>query len=345
MSFSRALNCSDEAFDCGVVGYIAYPFWGGDRPSECGRKGFEIACLQGKIPILKISPLSYIIQELDFSTNTVRVARQDVQDTNCPQPLHNTTIDWELFKYPPNSTDRNLTLYFDCATNIHMQPNAFPCANQTNSNLFKINGDGDGDGDGISCNTNIYVPVNREDAESLQNPTASSINSLRSALITGFSIQWLNDSRQGSAPFCNANVYSSCISYASLKPDRPFCNSTRTTYAECLRKENQGRGTRFLFFYAVAFFTFDFSHTSTTVFLKILLLPRLSKSPFQVLPHFTLKMAPLFEVLHLLLNPCPHFYLLKLQMVFTNSHSLSFSLISFFYYFSFMARDVSCSDY
>ncbi|KAH6755269.1 receptor Serine/Threonine like protein [Perilla frutescens var. hirtella] len=204
-------ECSFDPFDCGNLRHIAYPFWGRNRTSECGRKGFEIIC-NDDVPTLNISSLSYRVEELDFSTNTLTVSRRDSLYTMCYSMKHNTTIDLELFNYPPDSTYRNVTLYFDCSgDHAAMLPNNFTCPDET-INLFKINGDdassSPGPGTGIRCKSNIHVPINSKHAEFLHNHPSE--DSLKSALGSGFSIQWSGDSKQSTSPFCNSEIYASC---------------------------------------------------------------------------------------------------------------------------------------
>ncbi|KAI3462553.1 hypothetical protein Pfo_019216 [Paulownia fortunei] len=234
-------NCSGEPFQCGSIRYISYPFWGGSRPLSCGRQGFELIC-QGNVPMLNMSSLSYRVQEIDFSTNTLKVAREDLWNYTCPKVLHNTTIDLDLFKYLPKSNDENVTLYFDCTDDQETLPNQFSCDvnGVATINLFKTGDASSGPGPDITCNNNISVPVNQVAAQSLQNPTASSINVLQAALASGFSIQWLEDEKQYSAPFCNRNVYASCISSSNHLNRRPVYRSDPITVPAAAPEERQG---------------------------------------------------------------------------------------------------------
>ncbi|KAH6783077.1 hypothetical protein C2S52_008036 [Perilla frutescens var. hirtella] len=199
-------HCGNDPFDCGNLRHIAYPFWGGNRNSRCGRKGFEIIC-DDNVPTLNISSLSYRVEELDFSTNTLTVSRRDSLDSMCPSTNRNTAIDMELFKYPPDSTVCNVTLYFDCSGD-HINGNASSSP---------------GLGTGIRCKSNIDVPINSKQAESLQNHPSE--YSLKSAFDSGFSIRWSYYSKQSTLPFCNSEIYASCsvpYRYCELIPTCTF---------------------------------------------------------------------------------------------------------------------------
>lgn len=200
-------NCVNDSFPFCGFGYLKYPFWGGSRGLECGRHGFQIFCNAAREPLLNISSLLYIVNsQLDFSTNTLKLSRQDlIQSNACPhQLLRNTTLDLQLFRFPPNSTDRNLTLYFDCRGDglQTLPPNHYKCGKRIH--LFTTANNSSGPGPGVNCKNTIFVPVNQKNAQALEDPTASSVNILRSAISSGFSVQWLN--QQPQQPNASVNV-------------------------------------------------------------------------------------------------------------------------------------------
>lgn len=209
-------DCSNDKFNCGSIAYMSYPFWGGTRTQECGREGFQLSC-DANVPTITISSLSYRLQQLDFATNSLTVSRQDLFDTACTKLLRNTTIDTDLFQFPPNSTDLNLNLYYGCTGAPANPPNILRCGDETGSvvNLFSV-GDG-GPGAGIRCNSSIYVPINSKDAETLKNPSNPSINILLSALKAGFSIRWFNDTKQLASPYCNSEAYAGSCTPNAIK--------------------------------------------------------------------------------------------------------------------------------
>lgn len=224
-----SLSCEGGEINCGTLRYISYPFWGGHRQSHCGRTGFELVCnVQDNVPMLNISSLSYRVLDIDFPSNTLKVARQDLFNNPCPEILRNTTMDPALFNYLPQYKDNNLTLYFNCTSDHPDVPGQFSCGGATEYiNLFRAGPAGPGSG--TTCQDHIYVPVTEATAQKLHDPIASSINQLLSALAEGFSIQWVPDEKQLKAPFCNHNVYGrSCT---------PSSNATRT----CANKYNCAR--------------------------------------------------------------------------------------------------------
>ncbi|KAK4426634.1 LEAF RUST 10 DISEASE-RESISTANCE LOCUS RECEPTOR-LIKE PROTEIN KINASE-like 2.1 [Sesamum alatum] len=184
-------NCS-LSFQCGgSIGNFSYPFSGGDQPEACGYSGFQLFNCEDKFPVLYIPPLNYRILERNFSTRTLKVARQDFLNNKCLPDLYNTTLN-SLYKFAPNSNDENVTLFFGCvdvpkkgllAINHH---NRFGCID-----LFRTGNTSSGPGPNITCNHTIYVPVNRAAARALKIRTSSSkVDILQQAFAGGFLIQW-----------------------------------------------------------------------------------------------------------------------------------------------------------
>ncbi|KAL0424010.1 UNVERIFIED_CONTAM: LEAF RUST 10 DISEASE-RESISTANCE LOCUS RECEPTOR-LIKE PROTEIN KINASE-like 1.3 [Sesamum radiatum] len=180
-------NCS-RSFQCGSIGNISYPFSGGDQPEACGYTGFQLFKCEDEFPVLDIPPLAYRVLDLNISTRTLRVARQDLLNDACPGILYSTTLKYEF----PDSNDENVTLFFGCVrvrknglkTSL---PNQFACID-----LFTIGNESSGTGPNIKCNDSISVPVNRAAAQALKNSTASSnADVLQEAFAAGFLIQWL----------------------------------------------------------------------------------------------------------------------------------------------------------
>ncbi|KAL0332462.1 UNVERIFIED_CONTAM: LEAF RUST 10 DISEASE-RESISTANCE LOCUS RECEPTOR-LIKE PROTEIN KINASE-like 1.3 [Sesamum calycinum] len=187
-------TCS-QPFQCGSLGEIGYPFWGGNRPVSCGYPGFQINC-QSNVPFLNISSTSYRVLQVDNTTQTLRVSRDDLWGTICPTLLFNTTLNFSLFSYSSAANDQNITLYYGCGNNqgplpTPTFPNQFNCnVNESNSWSFYLATDASGPGNGFTCNSNIYVPVNRTAARDLAIPATASTNLLQEAIRSGFSIQW-----------------------------------------------------------------------------------------------------------------------------------------------------------
>ncbi|KAL2522186.1 Protein kinase superfamily protein [Forsythia ovata] len=180
------------SFQCAGIQNITYPFWGGSRQGFCGYPGFQLNNCQGDVPILTISSIQYRVLEIDNTTQTIRVAREDLWNSICPRFLNNTILEPNLFTFSPDYP--NITLYYGCnGQPITQLPSMFYCNRTQTINSLSFFRIGEAlpsfPGTGISCDNNIFVPVNQTAAEYLALPTASTIV-LQEALASGFSLQW-----------------------------------------------------------------------------------------------------------------------------------------------------------
>ncbi|KAI7739377.1 hypothetical protein M8C21_010720 [Ambrosia artemisiifolia] len=176
-------QCGDKNFE--------YPFWGLGRPENCGHPGFQLTC-QSDVPVIVLGTVNYRVLDIESSTHTITVARDDLLSSICPQSLHNTTYDSTLFN-GNNFGQDNVSLYYRCSENTVITVDngyRFPCdvnQSQSLSNTFFVRTSLMKTTDrGVLaiCTTYITVPVDRSFAN------MSSESDLRSALQAGFKLQW-----------------------------------------------------------------------------------------------------------------------------------------------------------
>lgn len=226
-----------QPFRCANLGDINYPFYGHDRPVSCGYPGFELDCQS--VPLITINSTSYRVLSIDNNTYNLKVAREDLMNDICPDPLRNTTLN-DLFSFSSNYNDQNITLNYGCTT-IGSQPmpptqpqqqipvyNNFSCGQQWNmvwtteqAGFFKSF---------IGCSSNIFVPVNQTAASTLA--AFSPIVSIRDALDSGFWIQWWANNSicqrcEESGGVCGSNQDSESFACHCSDGTHPFsCNNS-----------------------------------------------------------------------------------------------------------------------
>ncbi|KAI3451785.1 hypothetical protein Pfo_008450 [Paulownia fortunei] len=98
-------------FNCGKLTGIDYPFWGGDRPEECGYPGLQLGCENGTTTI-QMNGVKYRVLDLNQETQLLKITRNDLSQSLCPQELKNTTLDSGLFEYANSYV--NLTFLYGC---------------------------------------------------------------------------------------------------------------------------------------------------------------------------------------------------------------------------------------
>ncbi|KAL3630351.1 hypothetical protein CASFOL_023335 [Castilleja foliolosa] len=215
---------------CGNTMGIGYPFWAGDR--ACGDPGFKLHC-RDNILRINISSLSYRVLDIDSTTQTLRIARDDLSNTLCaPLPL-NTTLNSTLFDFSSTANDNNITILYGCSNpNPPAAANhRFNCADSQSLFLTMEAASEARSKTNLTCDRNIYVPVSEKAARDLGSPgPGPPALMLQSALAGGFSIQWSvkNDCRNciESGGLCENSDQGpgSFVCYCSDGPHNFTCN-------------------------------------------------------------------------------------------------------------------------
>ncbi|XP_073018622.1 LEAF RUST 10 DISEASE-RESISTANCEUS RECEPTOR-LIKE PROTEIN KINASE-like 2.4 isoform X2 [Primulina eburnea] len=210
-------TCS-RPFQCGSITNISYPFWGANRPRNCGFPGFQLTNCESNVPLLTIASRAYQVLGINHSSQTLQVARQDLWDNTCPSVLYNTTLDPNLFSFPQNYIYKNVTLYYHCIS-VPVDNHQFTChTDGINTLNYFVGEEASKIVSTPTCNNSISVPVNPSAAEALSEYFASP-NDLKDALAQGFSIQWLN-----SIASCQGCVRSGGVCGYGLDSALPSCD-------------------------------------------------------------------------------------------------------------------------
>ncbi|KAI3889860.1 hypothetical protein MKW92_033456 [Papaver armeniacum] len=90
---------------------IRYPFW--MQEDYCGETGFRVTC-KNNDPVLNTAGYDYIIREIDYENDSLRVDNPVIADKECPVPFQNSTFsDQSPFKIGFNVQD--LSFYYNCS--------------------------------------------------------------------------------------------------------------------------------------------------------------------------------------------------------------------------------------
>lgn len=107
---------------------IKYPFYiEGRQKSFCGYPGFGLSCSGNGVPIVIISHTRYIIHEISYKAQSIRVSEAAATSSSngtssCVIPrTHNITLEGTSFSFDPNQ--RALFLVFGC--NLELLPGDF----------------------------------------------------------------------------------------------------------------------------------------------------------------------------------------------------------------------------
>ncbi|KAL3525483.1 hypothetical protein ACH5RR_013855 [Cinchona calisaya] len=227
-----------NSFSCGGISGVDYPFWGGNRPQECGHPGLELTC-DNYTPIIQIMDVEYRVLEINPDTQILRITRQIFSTNNiCPEKLVNTTLDSNLFEYPSGYV--NLTIQFGCPLLNVPVPYQLSCNINgiTYQNSYVVPGvQGPG-----TCQASIFFPIQSTAFGGIN----EGLSNLGRMIDQGFEVRWKVDSAQcnecknsnGSCGFdliknqftclCPGNQpsgYYGCISDGKNSPQKPTVNS------------------------------------------------------------------------------------------------------------------------
>nr|XP_033512188.1 LEAF RUST 10 DISEASE-RESISTANCE LOCUS RECEPTOR-LIKE PROTEIN KINASE-like 1.2 isoform X1 [Nicotiana tomentosiformis] len=125
----------NSTYSCGNIRNIGFPFWGGDRPQECGFPQFELECEANHNPVMKIDNHDFRVLDINGEKQTMRIARNDLEEDICPDRFGNTTLNDALFRYVPDL--QPFVLFYDCPFDIpsEWKKFSFSCNINGNSSL------------------------------------------------------------------------------------------------------------------------------------------------------------------------------------------------------------------
>ncbi|XP_074274895.1 LEAF RUST 10 DISEASE-RESISTANCE LOCUS RECEPTOR-LIKE PROTEIN KINASE-like 2.7 [Silene latifolia] len=118
--------CKNNPFSCGNITNVGYPFWGGNRPQFCGRRGFGLTCQNGQpdVPVINrmgttngAESFNAIVVSINTTSNTMSLVQNLFsQNTSisCENLIRNETKITlsQPFKFSPLVA--NMNLFFDC---------------------------------------------------------------------------------------------------------------------------------------------------------------------------------------------------------------------------------------
>ncbi|KAL5743354.1 hypothetical protein ACOSQ2_026470 [Xanthoceras sorbifolium] len=182
-------------FKCGTV-KAGYPFWGESyRPDpSCGHPKLKLDCdYEHETTTIRINEVIYHVLEINESTHTLKIAREDYKEGICPAQwknglfgVHNTTIDSQLFDFSPADEYENVTLLYGCPPPLSPNiPEHFTCQiNGFPYNTGSIKGGANGPG---ACMASVFVPVPKK----LYEATIGNWSALEETLPRGFELNWM----------------------------------------------------------------------------------------------------------------------------------------------------------
>nr|XP_043615060.1 LEAF RUST 10 DISEASE-RESISTANCE LOCUS RECEPTOR-LIKE PROTEIN KINASE-like 1.4 isoform X2 [Erigeron canadensis] len=177
LSYSDGLyNTCNGSFSCGTISGFEYPFRRNQDPPHCGYPGFEINCDERNPPTIDIMNITYQILSIDPASQVLRVIREDMVGSICPQNLVNTTIDPNLFNYTSSYMENSFLFGCPVSFDIFGIIGQIPCGTNGISPVFLVPGV---QGPGF-CQTSVVIPF----------PVVFNTTALVQLLREGFELMW-----------------------------------------------------------------------------------------------------------------------------------------------------------
>ncbi|CAI8594902.1 unnamed protein product [Vicia faba] len=151
--------CKEHSYNCGNLSSISYPFWGHDRPFQCGAGApFYLDCGHKQDTTILISSQNFTVLEINTTTYTMKLKRTDLSLNLCSPQFNDTFLSLPLFQIQHLPQFKNLNIYYNCTSPpipsedslCGSQNLAFAQLADDDSNLFE---------ESMNCTRRIQVPV------------------------------------------------------------------------------------------------------------------------------------------------------------------------------------------
>ncbi|GAV65852.1 Pkinase domain-containing protein/GUB_WAK_bind domain-containing protein/WAK_assoc domain-containing protein [Cephalotus follicularis] len=216
----RYLACF-EPKTCGDGQIISFPFYIEDHQEPfCGYPGFNISCNNNGNPVLKLSDDSYIIQQIFYKNQSLRVTNAAVfnGDDACVPPIQNISIPDDRFELINNQA--NLILLYNCSASlpeniVEYKVNCTSNQNNTSAAMAMFEEDPHLKNASSKCTKVVVAPVE----DKYGNKSDTDIGEL---LRNGFWLNWIAsdcsicDDSGGKCGFNSSTYHFQCYC-----PDRP----------------------------------------------------------------------------------------------------------------------------
>ncbi|KAK4426880.1 LEAF RUST 10 DISEASE-RESISTANCE LOCUS RECEPTOR-LIKE PROTEIN KINASE-like 2.4 [Sesamum alatum] len=215
---AQYLDCT-RLFSCGpTVRDIGYPFWGGDRPQECGLPGLQLQCPRDNYTTIDIGGRAFLVLSINNVNNSMKVVQIDLLNDFCPDRYEvwlDENLDGRLMRYTPDV--ERLTLFYACPPlNVPVGWSNFTCTvNGTDRLGYVVHESQSGVVTG--CELNVTIPVLRSALNELRrNGTRTTLGDV---VNQGFGVEYEMD---GTA--CAACERSSGLCWSRTNSaDQPTC--------------------------------------------------------------------------------------------------------------------------
>ncbi|KAF3643478.1 LEAF RUST 10 DISEASE-RESISTANCE LOCUS RECEPTOR-LIKE PROTEIN KINASE-like 1.2 isoform X1 [Capsicum chacoense] len=232
----KQYSTCNRSYRCGNIQNIVFPFWGGDRPQECGLPEFELECVANQDPVIRIDNHDFHVLDIKNDTRIMRIARKDLEEDICPDRFGNTSLNEALFRYGPDL--QAFVLLYGCPFDIpsEWKKFAFSCNNTGTSKVGFYPDESFSSFWGPkfpSCEFKVVVPVVQKEFEQFENQGSTKILEL---LKQGFDVVY------NKSMLCTACERSGGLCWSETDTTEETCLCRDRTYSYfCGYGQEQGK--------------------------------------------------------------------------------------------------------
>ncbi|KAJ4841501.1 hypothetical protein Tsubulata_033672 [Turnera subulata] len=132
------------SFECGLVGGLSYPFWGGDRPKYCGHPAFGLICQEAQLPVMASDDggteqyFRLLVVNPDIKMMTLGLINP--AQYLCPNVSKSRNLNASFLSYT-DSNPRSVYLLYNCTDDLYLGDLAQlrePCPGSGKSYFFAV---------------------------------------------------------------------------------------------------------------------------------------------------------------------------------------------------------------
>ncbi|CAK8534089.1 unnamed protein product [Lathyrus sativus] len=103
---------ADHFYNCGHLSHISYPFWGHNRPFQCGAgTPFHLICNEKSVTTILISSQNFTVLEINTTAYTIKLKRTDFSLNLCSPQFNSNSLFSPLFQ-----SVNNIIIFYNCTS-------------------------------------------------------------------------------------------------------------------------------------------------------------------------------------------------------------------------------------
>ncbi|CAI8594900.1 unnamed protein product [Vicia faba] len=151
--------CKEHSYNCDNLSSISYPFWGHDRPFQCGAGApFYLDCYENSVTTILISSQNFTVLDINPTTYTMKLKRTDLSLNICSPQFDDTFLSLPLFQIQHLPQFKNINIYYNC-TSPPIPSEKSLCGSQNLAFAQLADDDSNAFEESMNCTRRVQVPL------------------------------------------------------------------------------------------------------------------------------------------------------------------------------------------